>query len=228
MRNVMLAVAAVALFGCSGISKEQYGAKEAEAAKYKQAVQQETAKVTALEQQNASLKAAAGDLEAKLNEATAAKSELEVTTAKLTEESGTLKSHQTIRLSEQLLFKENASKLTPDITRTLDAVAEAVKAATDKSLIIAGYTDDAEAAGKDPKVRRWQLSNARALEVAKYLVGRGVDPGMIGIAAFGDGRPVAPNDSLANRALNRRVEIGLTPRDLQRGTIAGKPASLKR
>ena len=38
MRKLMLVLGMAAVVGCGGISKEKYGAKEAEAAKYKQEV----------------------------------------------------------------------------------------------------------------------------------------------------------------------------------------------
>ena len=97
----------------------------------------------------------------------------------------------------------------------------------DKAILVAGFTDNAEAAGKNASVRRWQLSTARALEVAKYLVGRGLDPALIGVAGFGEVRPVAANDSLANRTLNRRAEIALTPFSVEMETVEVSPATLE-
>jgi hypothetical protein len=49
---------------------------------------------------------------------------------------------------------------------------------------------------------------------------------LIAVASFGQARPAAPNNSLANRALNRRVEIALAPAKLDMGTIEVKPAEL--
>ena len=219
MRKLMIVLGMAAVVGCGGISKEKYGAKEAEAAKYKQEVAALEQHRSTLEQQNATLQGQVG----------AAKSELETTTAKLAEQSAEyakLKG-QTIKLSERLLFKENSSKLSPESKRSLDAMADAIAQLKDKAVLVAGFTDDAEAAGKDAKARRWQLSSARALEVAKYLVGRGLDPALIGIAGFGEARPVAANDSLANRALNRRAEIALTPPTIEMGTVDVSPAKVE-
>jgi chemotaxis protein MotB len=215
----MLVVGIAAAVGCGGISQEQYNAKEAEAAKYKQATKDEStkvaaleSKVTSLEQQNAALQTQAGDLEKKLSESSAAKTEMQA--------------RAPVRLNERVLFKENSSKLTPESKHALDSMGEAIARSKDKAIIVSGYTDDTEAGGKDAKARRWQLSSARALEVAKYLAGRGVDPMLIGVAGFGQVRPIAPNDSLANRALNRRVEIALAPANMNLGTVEVKPAEL--
>jgi chemotaxis protein MotB len=226
MRKLMLVLGVAAIVGCGGISKETYGAKEAEAAKYKQEAAALQSKAKSLEEQNATLQAKAGDLEKQLAETSAAKSELEVATSKLTEQAEQAESNRTIKLSERLLFKENSSKLTTESKRALDAMAAAIEQLKGKSIIVAGFTDDAESGGKNAAVRRWQLSSARALEVAKYLVGRGLDPALIAVAGFGEGRPVAPNDSMPNRAMNRRAELALTPSSLQLGTVDVSPATV--
>jgi chemotaxis protein MotB len=227
MRKIVL-VGVAAVMACGGISKEQYAAKDAEVTKYKQAMQDESGKVAALEakaksleEQNAALQAQVGELHTKVTETSTAKSELE---GKHSE----LEGKQTIKLSERVLFQENSSKLTPQAKHALDAMADAIAQVKDKSVIVAGYTDNAEAGGKNGAVRRWQLSTSRALEIAKYLVGRGLDPTRIGVAGFGAGRPAAPNDTLANRALNRRAEIALAPPNFNLGTVDVKPATIKR
>jgi chemotaxis protein MotB len=234
MRKVLLVVGIAAVVGCGGVNKKQYSAKEAEATKYKQALQDESGKVAALQAENANLQTKVGGLEKQLADAGAAKAELEATAAKLTQESGEqaklyeeLKGMQTVKLSEPLLFKEGSSSLSPESKRSLDAMADAIAQLKDKSVIVAGYTDNTEAGGKTGNVKRWQLSTARALEVAKYLVGRGLDPATIGVAGFAEARPVAPNDTLASRAQNRRAEIALTPSSFRAGTIEVKPATIK-
>ena len=212
MRRVMLVVGIAAVVGCGGVSKEQYSAKEAEAANESNKAAALESKVTSLEQQNATLQTQAGDLEKKLNESQAAKAEMQ--------------EKAPVRLNERVLFKENSSTLTPEGKRVLDSMADAISRSKDKSVMVSGYTDNAEAGGRDARARRWQLSSARAIEVAKYLAGRGLDPMHIGVAGFGPARPVAPNDTLANRTLNRRVEIALAPAGQNLGTIDVKPAEL--
>jgi chemotaxis protein MotB len=216
----MVVIGVAAVVGCSGVSKEQYGQTEAEAAKYKAAAADASSNVTALEtkvksleQQNAALTTQKSELEEKLVGTGAAKTELET--------------KMPVRLNERLLFQEKSSKLTPEAKRSLDSMGSALEQMKDMSIIVAGHTDDSESGGKTGQIKRWQLSTARALEVAKYLVGRGVDSTRVGVAGFGQGRPVAPNDSLANKALNRRVEIALAPTNVVLQTLEVKPATLK-
>jgi len=223
-----------ALAGC-GVSQDKYAAKESEAHKYRTALNEQADKTAALEQQNTALQQKMGTLQkqlgevsAKMQTTSAQKSALESKASMLMEETGTLKGRQATMLSAELLFKENSSKLTPEAKKALDSSAEAITQLQGKAVIVAAYTDDSEG-GKSATgaQKRWQLSAQRAQEVAKYLVSRGLDPKLIGVAGFGESRPTAPNDSIANRALNRRAEIVLTPADMQLKTLDVAPASVE-
>ena len=225
--TVTIALIVATLCGC-GVSKEKYAAKESEAQKYKQALDGESSKTAAQEQENAALKERLAAIErqladtsAKAQSTGAQKSQLEATQAQLL-------GRQAKLLNAQLLFPENSSKLTAEAKRSLDSAAEAVAQLQDKAIIVAAYTDDNEAGGKTGQSKRWQLSTQRALEVAKYLVTRNLDPKNIGVAGFGEARPVAQNDSIANRALNRRVELILAPSELNLKTIDVNPATLQK
>ena len=55
------------------------------------------------------------------------------------------------------------------------------------------------------------LSEARADNVAAYLVAQGVSPGRVQAQGYGPRRPVASNDDAWGREQNRRVEIDLLP-----------------
>jgi len=56
----------------------------------------------------------------------------------------------------------------------------------------------------------WELSIARAVSVVKYLTEVGkINPARLSAVGYGESRPLAPNDSPAHRAKNRRVEIVL-------------------
>jgi outer membrane protein OmpA-like peptidoglycan-associated protein len=54
------------------------------------------------------------------------------------------------------------------------------------------------------------LSRHRARGVASYLAHKGIDARRLAAVGYGDSRPVAPNDSQANRARNRRIELTVT------------------
>ena len=51
------------------------------------------------------------------------------------------------------------------------------------------------------------LSDRRAASVKKYLVSKGIAPDRLTSKGYGMERPIVPNDSEQNRALNRRVQF---------------------
>jgi OOP family OmpA-OmpF porin len=55
-----------------------------------------------------------------------------------------------------------------------------------------------------------ELSKARAGEVKRYLVKKGITPDRIGTRGYGASRPLVKNDSEAQRQKNRRVEVKIT------------------
>ena len=54
------------------------------------------------------------------------------------------------------------------------------------------------------------LSEGRAGSVSKILIAGGVDAGRISTRGMGDTQSVVPNDTTANRARNRRVDVFLS------------------
>jgi chemotaxis protein MotB len=53
------------------------------------------------------------------------------------------------------------------------------------------------------------LSQKRADNVMQFMISQGVKPNLVTAQGFGDADPVAPNDTAAGRAQNRRVELTL-------------------
>ena len=78
---------------------------------------------------------------------------------------------------------------------------------------IEGHTDNIDIRTKQYP-SNWELSAARAAEVARKLVRAGFDPAKLSIEAFAQYRPKVPNDSRQGRATSRRIEIVY-----QRGSI---------
>ena len=79
-------------------------------------------------------------------------------------------------------------------------------------LVVNGYTDNA------PVGRELQrkgitsneiLSQKRAENVMEYLISQGMQPDLVSAVGHGDADPVAPNNTAATRAKNRRVELTL-------------------
>lgn len=72
---------------------------------------------------------------------------------------------------------------------------------------VEGHTDDVPIHNAQ-FASNWELSTARAMAVAMMLVNEsGVDPERMSIAAYGQYRPAASNDTPEGRRANRRVDI---------------------
>jgi outer membrane protein OmpA-like peptidoglycan-associated protein/Mg-chelatase subunit ChlD len=69
---------------------------------------------------------------------------------------------------------------------------------------VQGHTDDTGS-----KKRNKYLSNIRAQKVAEMLISLGAKPEQIRTVGFGEDKPLYPNISSENRALNRRIEFEL-------------------
>jgi type VI secretion system protein ImpK len=84
----------------------------------------------------------------------------------------------------------------------------AALARTPGRVIVTGHTDDRPIRSL-LYPSNWELSAARAETVRTILLANGVAPNRVRAIGRGDTEPVARNDTPANRALNRRVEITL-------------------
>jgi type VI secretion system protein ImpK len=74
------------------------------------------------------------------------------------------------------------------------------------NVVVAGHTDNQRLlSARFPS--NWHLSQARADVVKDMLAARTGSPGRFVAEGRGDTEPIAPNDSPANRAKNRRVDI---------------------
>jgi chemotaxis protein MotB len=112
-----------------------------------------------------------------------------------------------VALSEALLFAKGKSDVGSRGIDALRKLATALNASPDVEIGVEGHTDS------DGSVDlNWQLSTARAVSVAKILVGVKVEPKRIVASGRAFYQPLAPNDSEANKSKNRRTEIILSPR----------------
>jgi outer membrane protein OmpA-like peptidoglycan-associated protein len=100
-------------------------------------------------------------------------------------------------------FDTDKTDVKPDSKATLDEVANLLKIDRSLRLEISGHTDNAGA-----RDHNLQLSQGRAQAVVRTLVTQyGIDAGRLVAKGYGDSKPVAANDSPANMAKNRRVEL---------------------
>ena len=103
-------------------------------------------------------------------------------------------------------FAYNSADVQPQFRRTLDQVSGVLSQYRDTYIDIYGHTDST---GSDEYNQT--LSERRAISVADYLSGRGVQSARIGTRGYGKTQPIASNDTEQGRATNRRVEVKIVP-----------------
>jgi outer membrane protein OmpA-like peptidoglycan-associated protein len=104
-----------------------------------------------------------------------------------------------------VFFGTNKSELKPDGYRNVQKLADVLKQNPQRTVLIEGYTDSSGSASHNQ-----DLSERRADSVRSALVRMGVAPDRIKTQGYGEEKPVASNDTAANRQLNRRVEVVLS------------------
>ncbi len=111
-----------------------------------------------------------------------------------------------IRIDSPVLFALGDATLKRDAYPIMDKIAEIVQN-WGSNIRIEGHTDDLPIhTAQYPS--NWELSTARALSVLRYFLQNSkIDPKRLSAAGYGKYHPLLPNDSNANRAKNRRVEI---------------------
>ena len=61
----------------------------------------------------------------------------------------------------------------------------------------------------------WELSSSRATEVVRYFIEyHDVSPARMSALGYGEYRPLRPNNSIENRAKNRRVDVVILTMEL--------------
>ncbi|MGB3870155.1 MAG: OmpA family protein [Flavobacteriales bacterium] len=111
---------------------------------------------------------------------------------------------KSIRL-DNIGFEFAKATLTPESTKELDQLADMMIDYPNMRIEVEGHTDDI---GSDAS--NLTLSRDRAQAVVDFLRNRKVEKERITSKGYGETKPLVPNDSEANRALNRRVEFRVT------------------
>jgi chemotaxis protein MotB len=126
-----------------------------------------------------------------------------------------LKGKLTVNMVEAILFDSGKAEVKPEGLVVLGKVIEILKTVNDKSIRIEGHTDNQPIVGTLAQryTTNWELSAARAINVARYLQKQGIEPANLSATAFGEFKSVADNAMPEGRAKNRRIEIVLAPKE---------------
>jgi outer membrane protein OmpA-like peptidoglycan-associated protein len=110
-----------------------------------------------------------------------------------------------VALPSGILFDIGKDTLKPSARESLAKAAATLKT-SETNIIIQGHTDSTGSASVNQP-----LSERRAGHVRDFLASNGVPSSRMSAVGYGSSQPVAPNNTDANRALNRRVQLEISP-----------------
>ena len=110
-----------------------------------------------------------------------------------------------IKMESLALFDSGSADLKKDILFFLDYLYEQLKP-MNNMVIAEGHTDNVPIHTKQYE-SNWELSAARAFSVIYFFINKGLSPERLIAHGFGEYRPAYSNQTEADRAKNRRIEI---------------------
>jgi chemotaxis protein MotB len=115
-------------------------------------------------------------------------------------------SNVVIQVLEKDSFPSGSAALEAASLDTLSKIGVLVGGMTG-AITVSGHTDNVPIRNAGAYRSNWELSAARAASVAHELLAAGLAPERLMVSGHADTQPRASNDTPANRALNRRVDI---------------------
>jgi chemotaxis protein MotB len=110
------------------------------------------------------------------------------------------------------LSKEGKSEIS-NVTEILSSIMKNIPENIDWVIRVDGHTDNTPLSGAGEFKDNWELSQARALSVVKYMIKElNFSGSRLAANGFGEYQPISQEDTPEARALNRRIEIKLTER----------------
>ncbi len=116
-------------------------------------------------------------------------------------------------VNSELLFPSGGWEMSDAAKAMIDRIAKVLAPHQTTKILVKGYTDNVAIGpvlAREGVTTNLILSQKRADTVMQYLISRGVKPGLVSAQGYGEADPVAPNDTAAGRAQNRRVELSLS------------------
>lgn len=119
-----------------------------------------------------------------------------------------------VSMESKLLFPSASWTVSKEGVEALKTLATVLEQNKDLNIMVEGHTDNAVYKGSTAVKDNWDLSVMRATAIVKLLLKHGpqIDPTRIEACGHAEFAPKVANDTPANKALNRRTEIILTPK----------------
>ncbi|MCP5463112.1 MAG: flagellar motor protein MotB [bacterium] len=120
-----------------------------------------------------------------------------------------------IRIPSAIAFESGEYGLSKSIKEFFSKIAYLIKDLP-YTLTVEGHTDNVPIFSEKYE-SNWELSSARSLEVVHYFTELGIPGNRLIASAYGETRPLEPNDTIEGKQRNRRVELLITlePEDVK-------------
>ncbi|MCY4305857.1 MAG: peptidoglycan -binding protein [Aestuariivita sp.] len=120
--------------------------------------------------------------------------------------------------SSEVLFATASADLSTEgmieiatVTNVLNSIIDEIPTDIDWVIQVNGHTDDKPLTDGYQFSDNWELSQARALSVVRYMIDRlGFPPNRLSANGFGEFQPINPQSTDVARAQNRRIELKIT------------------
>ena len=117
-----------------------------------------------------------------------------------------------ISLSDNMLYKSGSSEISTRANSVLEKIAKVINDYKTFDVLIEGNTDNVPIA-TSCLIDNWDLSVKRATSIARVLQkSYGMDPSRIIAGGRSEYNAKVPNDTKANKSINRRTEIIIMPK----------------
>jgi len=111
-----------------------------------------------------------------------------------------------VDIKELILFEPGEASIKPEGKQILDNL-EGLFLQFENKIVVEGHTDNVPT-GTTAYPTNWELSTDRAVNVVRYLSEvKKIRGNRLAAIGYGEFRPMAGNDTVQNRALNRRVNL---------------------
>jgi chemotaxis protein MotB len=132
-----------------------------------------------------------------------------------------------VKLPDNILFDPGRTDIKPAGKDAIAQVTQILSGIEGRKFQVAGHTDNIPIKGHKFK-SNWELSTARAVEVARLMITDGMDAKRLSAAGYAEQRPVADNATEDGRRANRRIEIVVQPNieELPSTEEMNKPAAV--
>ena len=123
-----------------------------------------------------------------------------------------------ITFDSGILFETNSATLQTEAKTNISKLAAILSKYPDTNILVTGHTDS-----DGTEEYNQTLSEKRAKSVSDYTMGKGINSSRFSIIGLGESEPVASNETVDGKHLNRRVEIAIfANEDLKEAAESGE------